>query len=62
MAVYTQQNRPLRVKIADTVGLVLIGFAGREAISELFQYRLDIGVNRGLPLQLDSIVGKDASV
>ena len=62
MSLVVQAHRPLRVLIPDRLGIVLLGFSGSEGISRLFEYKLDIAVNRFVPFPSDEVVGQLVTV
>jgi type VI secretion system secreted protein VgrG len=63
MGVYTQTGRPLSVTtpLGKDV-LLLTGFSGREAISELFRFRLDLLAEKQTKVSFDAIVGQEVTV
>ncbi len=59
MPTYSQANRPLSVTTplgADK--LLLIGLTGREAISELYCYQLELLAENGTDVQFDKLLGQ----
>jgi type VI secretion system secreted protein VgrG len=63
VATYTQANRPLAVTTplgADA--LLLVGFQGHEAISQLSHFRLELLAPRQVYVPFDKLVGQPAAV
>src|SRR5262245_63472739 len=63
MGVITQANRPLAVSTplgSDT--LLLVGFTGREAISQPFAFHLELLAENNRPVAFDKLLGGDVSV
>src|SRR5262245_52985251 len=59
----TQANRPIRAVTAlGTDALLLIAFSGREAISELFSYSLELIAPRNKPADFSKVLGRPAEV
>jgi type VI secretion system secreted protein VgrG len=59
MPSYVQADRPLRVKTPlgeDT--LLLTGISGREAISELFRYQLDLMAENSTEIKFEDLLGE----
>jgi type VI secretion system secreted protein VgrG len=63
MATYTQTNRPLAVTtpLGKDV-LLLVGIQGREAISQLFEFQLELLAKRDAAVAFDRIVGQRATL
>ncbi len=60
---YSQANRPLKVSTPLGPDVVLIrGFRGREAVSELFSFELDLMALRHLPIPFEKLLGQSATV
>src|SRR5262245_41282859 len=59
-----QDTRPLRVKLGDVPadGVLLTGFAGTEAISELYTFTLTLVASVNEPLKVEDVLGKSAVV
>jgi type VI secretion system secreted protein VgrG len=63
MPSYTQANRLLAVTTPlGKDALLLIGFGGQEAISQLFEFRLDLLAPKENPIAFDRILGQPATV
>src|SRR6516162_9597948 len=63
MAKYTQADRPL--KVATPLGpdvLLLTGFSGQEAISQLFTYQLDLIAENKTEVAFDKLLGQGVTV
>lgn len=63
MPLYTQAHRPL--KIFTPLGpdvLLLAGFSGREAISELYRFRLQLVTALGIPIPFEKLLGQPVAV
>jgi type VI secretion system secreted protein VgrG len=60
---YTQANRPLAVatQLGDDV-LLLVGFSGREAISSLFTFHLDLLAENDADVAFDKLLGERVTV
>jgi type VI secretion system secreted protein VgrG len=63
MTKYTQENRPLLVHtpIGDDA-LLLVGFAGHEAISELFDFQLDLMAEDATKVKFEKLLGQKITV
>ena len=61
---YTQQNSPLRLKVADLGDddLLITRLTGSEAISELFRFELDLLAPFDKPVPFENVLGKSAVV
>src|SRR5262249_28638771 len=62
---YTQDNRPLKVTLPEAVGkdaLLLVGFAGQEALSRLFSFHLDLVAENRKPVAFDKLLGESVTV
>jgi len=60
---YTQAGRPLSVKTAlGTDAVLLTGLRGREAISQLFEFELDLMAPLEKPADFSKILGQPAAV
>src|SRR5438552_3250325 len=61
---FDQDARPLRIKLGDVPadGVLLTGFAGTEAISELYAFRLTLLAPVDAPLRFGDVLGKPAVV
>jgi type VI secretion system secreted protein VgrG len=60
---YTQTNRPLAITTSlKPDALLLEGFRGTTALSELFHYELDLLAPRGASVPLEKLLGQDVSV
>jgi type VI secretion system secreted protein VgrG len=63
MAKYTQTNRPLKVFTAlGADAFLLTGFRGREGVSELFSFELDLIAENATPVTFERLLGQKASV
>jgi type VI secretion system secreted protein VgrG len=63
MAKYTQTNRPLKVFTAlGADAFLLTGFRGREGVSELFSFELDLIAENATPVAFERLLGQKASV
>src|SRR5262249_54577857 len=63
MPVYVQAQRPLRVTTAlGPDALLLTGFRGREALSELFEYELDLIAPTEQTVDFSRLLGQPAVV
>jgi type VI secretion system secreted protein VgrG len=63
MPTYTQGERPLSVKTPlGKDALLLVAFEGREAISELFHFHLDLLAENRTPIAFDRVVGQTVTV
>jgi type VI secretion system secreted protein VgrG len=63
MPTYTQANRPMAV--ATPLGedvLLLVGFSGREAVSSLFDFQLDLLAENGTDVAFDKLLGERVTV
>src|SRR5579871_394570 len=63
MATYTQASRPLTVTTplgADD--LLVTGFTGREAISQLFRFQLELLAENGTDVPFESLLGQSITV
>src|SRR5437879_1387572 len=63
MAKYTQAERPLQ--ITTPLGkdiLLLTGFEGHEAISQLYNFRVDLLARTGTDIRFDRILGENVTV
>ena len=60
----SQDNRPIRIVIGTipTDTYVLTAFRGREAISELFEFDLEIAAEETAPLDFDKVLGQPVKV
>lgn len=59
MATYIQAERPLRVATPlDQDALLLTGFAGREAISQPFEFQLSLVAEIGTPVAFEKLLGQ----
>lgn len=59
MALYSQADRVLRVATPlNTDDLLLIGFSGHEAISQLFEFRLDLMAENDTDIPFDQLLGQ----
>lgn len=60
---YAQANRPWRVHTALPIDTLLLhGFSGREAISELYRFQLELAAPLGKDVSFDQVVGKPITV
>jgi type VI secretion system secreted protein VgrG len=62
---YTQDNRPLKVTLPEAVGkdaLLLVGFAGQEALSRLFSFHLDLVAENRKAVAFDKLLGESVTV
>src|SRR5262245_2996854 len=60
---FVQADRPFR--IATPLGsdaLLLVGFQGREAISQLFAYQIDVVAENGRDVAFDKLLGQKVGV
>ncbi len=58
-----QANR--QITVVTPLGrdkLLLAGFTGREAISQLFKFELDLAAHNGTPVPFDKLLGQDISL
>ena len=64
MPAFPQDTRPLRVKLGDVPvdGVVITGFAGTEAISELYTFTLTLLAPVDAPLKFEDVLGKPVVV
>src|SRR5262245_61522705 len=63
MPTYVQASRPLRVTTAlGADALLLTGFRGREALSQLFEFELDLMAERDKPADFSKVLGQPALV
>lgn len=63
MAKYTQANRPLKVFTAlGADAFLLTGFRGREAVSQLFSFELDLLAENATAIAFDLLLGQEVSV
>jgi type VI secretion system secreted protein VgrG len=64
MGTVTQVNRPLAVKVQglDADALLLVGFTGEEAISQLFRYRLDVVAENPARIPFEKLLGRSVTV
>ncbi|OLE51442.1 MAG: hypothetical protein AUG51_23400 [Acidobacteria bacterium 13_1_20CM_3_53_8] len=63
MPEYTQANRP--IEVATPLGedvLLLVGFKGHEAISQLFKFELDMLAEDGSKVKFDKLLGQKVTV
>jgi len=63
MAEYTQAQRPLAVStpLGEDV-LLLVGFSGHEAISQLFSFQLDLWAEDPTKVKFDKLLGQQITV
>src|SRR5262245_5582916 len=63
MANYTQETRPMAVTtpLGKDV-LLLAGFTGREAISQLFEFQLDLVAENTTDIAFDKILGQKVAI
>jgi type VI secretion system secreted protein VgrG len=63
MTAYTQSNRPMAVStpLGQDV-LLLVGFNGREALSQLFHFELELLAEKHAPVAFDGVVGRNVTV
>src|SRR5437868_4733587 len=61
---FTQASRPLavRVKGLDPDALLLVGFSGEEAVSQLFRYRLDLLAENPARIPFEKLLGQSVTV
>src|SRR5690606_27106642 len=60
---YSQQQRPLEVLTPlGRDALLLTGFAGREAISRPYEFRLDLAAPNERPVPFEELLGQPAAV
>jgi type VI secretion system secreted protein VgrG len=61
---FTQANRPLAVKVQglDADALLLVGFRGEEAVSQLFRYRLDLVAENPARIPFEKLLGRSVTV
>ena len=60
MPTYTQSNRPLAVTTPlGTDVLLLTGFRGEEAISQLFKFQVDLLAETKSEVHFDRIIGQN---
>lgn len=60
----TQKDRPLSVAV-ESLGadqLLINGFSGHEAISSLFEFRVDVEAAPGVDINIDDVLGKNVTV
>ncbi len=64
MASLSQANRPLKVKIGsvDEDAAIITAFSGRETLSRLYTYTLEIAAPLDAPLKFDAVLGQAATV
>src|SRR5262245_28321354 len=63
MPTYTQAGRPLRVSTALGADAVLLtGLRGREALSQLYEFELDLMAERDRPADFAKVLGQPALV
>ena len=63
MVTYTQKNRPLAVSTPlSPDALLLTGFAGREGISQLFAFQLDLLAENKTSIAFDQLLGQSMAV
>jgi type VI secretion system secreted protein VgrG len=63
MSTYTQAVRPLRVTTPlGPDALLLVGLSGHEAISRLFQFRLDTLAENETPVPFEALLGQKVTV
>jgi uncharacterized protein involved in type VI secretion and phage assembly len=63
MPEFTQEGRPLAVTTPlGKDALLLVGFAGREAISELFSFELEVIAEDTTDVKFDAILGQKVTV
>src|SRR5262245_3945333 len=63
MAEYTQHNR--LISVITPLGkdkLLLVGFSGQEAISQLFHFQLDLLAENGTEVAFDKLLGQRISI
>src|SRR5712691_1888954 len=63
MAEYTQANRP--ISVTTPLGkdvLLLVGFTGHEAISQLFSFQLDLLAENGTDIPFDQLLGQKLTI
>src|SRR4051794_21343099 len=63
MAVYLQADRPMTITTplgADD--LLLAGFQGNEAISELFEFQLDLIAENSTPIPFERLLGQRVTI
>lgn len=63
MPQYTQDNRP--ISILTPLGkdvLLLVGFRGREGISQLFNFQLDLLAENGTAIPFDKLLGQKVTI
>lgn len=60
---YTQANRPLSVTtpLGEDI-LLLVGFSGHEAISQLFSFQLDLWAEDPTKIKFDKLLGRNITV
>src|SRR5258705_13946819 len=63
MTGYTQENRPMSVKtpLGEDV-LLLVGFSGHEAMSQLFSFQLDLWAEDPTKVKFDKLLGQKVTV
>lgn len=62
MRAYTQTNRPMAIITPGGDTLLLVSLKGHEAISQPFQFYLDVVVDNERPIRLDQLVGREITV
>ena len=63
METYTQSNRPINVTTPlGKDALLLVGFKGEEAISELFSFHLELLAENKKEIAFDKLLGQKISV
>jgi type VI secretion system secreted protein VgrG len=63
MATYVQAERPLTVTTPLAKdALLLVGFTGQEAISQLFSFQLDLLAENKTPIAFDKLLGQKVTV
>src|SRR5438046_709209 len=63
MGMYLQANRPFAVTtVLDPDALLLVGFTGREALSQLFVFHLELMAENSRPVAFERLLGSDVSV
>lgn len=63
MANYTQTNRPMLVETPlGEDKLLLVGFTGQEALSQLFDFHLDLVAENDVDVQFDKLLGQSITI
>jgi type VI secretion system secreted protein VgrG len=64
MAKFDQQSRPLRVSLGRTApdAVLITALKGRESVSRLFQFTLDLVAHADNPLKFEDVLGQTAVV